>query len=62
MADFQALMLPCSQMTVTKTGDGQYTLENQYAKAMVNTTTELFSSDDYMAFTNRTRKCGKTTI
>ena len=55
-------MLPCSQMTVTKTGDGQYTLENQYAKAMVNTTTEQFSSDDYMAFTNRTRKCGKTTI
>ena len=52
VADFQALMLPGSQMTVTKTGDGQYTLENQYAKAMVNTTTEQFSSDDYMAFTN----------
>ena len=52
VADFQALMLPGSQMTVTKTGDGQYTLENQYAKAMVNTATEQFSSDDYMAFTN----------
>lgn len=52
VADFQTLMLPGSRMTVTKTGDGQYTLENQYAKAMVNTTTEQFSSDDYMAFTN----------
>ena len=51
-ADFQQLMLPGSTMTVTKTGADQYTLENRYATATVNTATEQFSSDDYMAFTN----------
>lgn len=51
VADFQALMLPGTTITVTKTGD-DYTLQNTYATATVNTTTEQFSSDNYMAFTN----------
>ena len=51
-ADFQALMLPGTTTTVTKNGEGDYTLKNPFAEAKVNTTTEQFSSDNYMAFTN----------
>ncbi len=51
VAQFQALMLPGSTVTVTKDGD-TYNLQNSYATATVNTATEQFSSDDYMAFTN----------
>ena len=51
-ADFQALMLPGSTMSVTWIGDGQYLLENQYATATVDTRNEIFASDDYIRFTN----------
>lgn len=51
-ADFQALMLPGSSMSVTWIGDGKYQLENQYASAQVNTRDEIFSAKDYMRFTN----------
>ena len=50
-ADFQALVLPGSTINVTKDGD-TYSLQNPYATATVNTATEQFSSDNYMAFTN----------
>lgn len=52
VADFQQLMLPGTTIEVTKTGKGKYLLEGPFAKATVNTTSEQFSSDDYMAFTN----------
>ena len=52
VADFQQLMLPGTTIEVTKTGKGEYLLEGPFAKATVNTTSEQFSSDDYMAFTN----------
>lgn len=51
-AAFQALMLPGSSLSVTWTGDGQYLLENKYASAQVNTREEIFTSKDYMRFTN----------
>jgi len=51
-ADFQELMLPGTTITVTKNGEGDYTLKNPFAEAKVNTTDEQFSSDNYMAFTN----------
>lgn len=52
VADFQELMLPGTTITVTKNGEGDYTLKNPFAEATVNTTDEQFSSDNYMAFTN----------
>ena len=52
VAVFQQLMLPGTTITVAKDGEGAYTLTGPYAKATVNTTTEQFSSDDFMAFTN----------
>ena len=52
VADFQQLMLPGTTIKVTKTGRGEYLLEGPFAQATVNTTSEQFSSDDYMAFTN----------
>lgn len=52
VADFQQLMLPGTTIEVAKTADGEYTLTGPFAKATVNTTTEQFASDDYMAFTN----------
>ncbi len=45
-------MLPGSSIEVTKTGDGEYLLKGPYAEATVNTSTEVFTSDDYMGFTN----------
>ena len=50
--DFQELVLPGTTITVTKNGEGDYTLKNPFAEATVNTTDEQFSSDNYMAFTN----------
>lgn len=52
VAVFQQLMLPGTTITVAKDGEGAYTLTGPYAKATVNTTTEQFSSDNFMAFTN----------
>ena len=52
VADFQELMLPGTTITVTKNGEGDYTLKNPFAEATVNTTDEQFLSDNYMAFTN----------
>ena len=52
VADFQQLMLPGTTIKVTKTGRGEYLLEGPFAQATVNTNSELFSSDDYMGFTN----------
>lgn len=52
VADFQQLMLPGTTIGVTKTGEGEYTLTGPYAEATVNITTDQFTSDDYMAFTN----------
>ena len=49
---FQGLMLPGSTITVTKTGVGEYLLKGPHAEATVNTTTDVFTSDDYMGFTN----------
>ena len=52
VSDFQELMLPGTTIKVSKTGNGEYLLEGPYANATVNTVSEQFSSDDYMAFTN----------
>ena len=51
-ADFQQLMLPGTTIGVSKKGEGEYVLKGPYAEATVNTVTEVFSSDDYMGFTN----------
>ena len=51
-ADFQALMLPGSTLHVTWIGEGQYLLENRYSSAQVNTRKEVFTTKDYMRFTN----------
>ena len=53
VADFQEMMLPGTTIKVSKTGKGEYLLEGPYANATVNTVTDQFSSDDYMAFTNQ---------
>jgi hypothetical protein len=45
-------MLPGTSIEVTKTDEGEYLLKGPYAEATVNTTTEVFTSDDYMGFTN----------
>ena len=52
MADFQQLMLPGTTILVTKTSEGEYTLAGPFAEATVNITTEQFSTDDYLGFTN----------
>ena len=52
VADFQQLMLPGTTITVTKKGEGEYLLEGPLAKATVIITSDQFSSDDYMNFTN----------
>lgn len=51
VADFQALMLPGSTMSVSWK-EGVYELTNSYGTATVNTAEERFFSQDYMAFTN----------
>lgn len=50
-AEFQALMLPGSTMSVSWKGDG-YELTNAYSTATVNTVEERMSCKDYIAFTN----------
>ena len=52
-ADFQAIVVPGSQMTVTHTGAGEYTLANGDAKATVNINSDVFTSDQFEAFTNQ---------
>ena len=52
VADFQELMLPGTTIEVSQTGEGEYLLEGPCGKATVNITSDQFSSDDYMAFTN----------
>ncbi|MBR6858540.1 MAG: hypothetical protein IKM89_03955 [Bacteroidales bacterium] len=52
-ADFQSIVLPGSVMTVTHTGAGEYTLKNADATAVVNVNTDVFTSDDFEAFTNQ---------
>ena len=52
VADFQELMLPGTTITVSQTGEGEYLLEGPCGNATVNITSDQFSSDDYMAFTN----------
>ena len=51
VADFQELMFPGTTIKVSKTGKGEYLLEGPYANATVNTVSDQFSSDNYMAFT-----------
>jgi len=50
-ADFQALILPGSTMTVS-VEEGQYLLKNKYASAIVNTAQETFYTEDLMRLTN----------
>ena len=52
-ADFQSIVVPGSQMTVTHTGAGEYTLANGDAKATVNINSDVFTSDQFEAFTNQ---------
>ena len=52
-ADFQSIVLPGSKMTVTHTGAGEYTLANGDAKATVNINSDIFTSDQFDAFTNQ---------
>ena len=52
VADFQSLLKPGSTVSVTKTGDGLYQLQNAGGNATVNTTSDTMAFDDYMAFTN----------
>ena len=52
-ADFQSIVLPGSKMTVTHTGAGEYTLANGDAVATVNINNDVFTSDQFDAFTNQ---------
>ena len=52
IADFQALVLPGTTVSVEQTVAGEYTLKGPYATATVSTVAETFTSDDYMGFTN----------
>ncbi|MBQ2173337.1 MAG: hypothetical protein II454_09125 [Bacteroidales bacterium] len=52
-ADFQAIVLPGSVMTVTHTGVGEYTLANADATAVVNIGSDIFVSNEFEAFTNQ---------
>ena len=51
-ADFQSIVIPGSTMTVTHTGAGEYTLANGDATAIVNINSDVFTSDQFDAFTN----------
>lgn len=51
-ADFQKMLLPGSSMTVEKSGEDIYQLNNGKATATVNTAEETFTSADFMSFTN----------
>ena len=52
VADFQSLVKPGTTVSVTKTGDGLYRLQNAGGNATVNTTNDTMTFDDYLAFTN----------
>ena len=52
ISDFQQLMYPGTTVSVSKRGDGEYLLKRDRAEATVNTSSEQFTSDDYMGFTN----------
>ena len=52
-ADFQSIVLPGSVMTVTHTGAGEYTLANADATAVVDINKDVFTSDQFEAFTNQ---------
>ena len=52
VSDFQSLLKPGTTVSVTKTGDGVYQLQNAGGKATVNTTDDTMAFDDYMGFTN----------
>lgn len=52
VSDFQRLLKPGTTITVTKTGNGLYQLQNAGGKATVNTTDDTIAFDDYMGFTN----------
>ena len=52
-ADFQSIVLPGSKMTVTHTGAGEYTLANGDAVATININNDVFTSDQFDAFTNQ---------
>lgn len=52
-ADFQSIVLPGSVMTVTHTGKGEYTLANADATAVINIHDDVFTSDQFEAFTNQ---------
>ena len=52
VSDFQSLLKPGTTISVTKTGDGLYQLQNAGGKATVNTTDDTMAFDDYMGFTN----------
>ena len=52
-ADFQSIVLPGSTMTVTHTGAGEYTLTNSEASATININTDVFTTDQFEAFTNQ---------
>ena len=52
-ADFQSIVLPGSVMKVTHTGAGEYTLTNGDATAVVNINSDVFTSDQFEAFTNQ---------
>ena len=52
-ADFQSVVLPGSTMVVTHTGPGEYSLANADATAYVNVNRDVFTCDEFEAFTNQ---------
>lgn len=52
VADFQQLMLPGTTIIVEKTGDTTYKLSAPKGTALVNTGTEVFTSEYFYEFTN----------
>ena len=52
-ADFQSIVLPGSVMKVIHSGAGEYTLVNGDATAVVNVNSDVFTSDQFEAFTNQ---------
>ena len=52
ISDFYHMMYPGMTLTVTEGSSGYYQLANSCGTATVDTTNDVFESDDYEAFTN----------
>ena len=52
VSHFQEMIYPGTTIQVTNLGDGKYILTNPFGTAKVDTEKDIFTSNDYVAFTN----------